>query len=132
MSGLPLNHELTSRGARFLKSSRTAADYRFYALAGGPPERPGLVCTGDGSGASIGVEIWAMPRDTFGGFMAGIPEPLCIGTLTLEDGSTVKGFLCEARAAGNAAEITKLGSWRNYLKDREKAGNDAGLGEAAE
>lgn len=43
MSGLPLNHELTSRGARFLEAARTADIYRFNALAGGPPARPGLL-----------------------------------------------------------------------------------------
>ncbi|MCO6187530.1 allophanate hydrolase [Rhizobium sp. L1K21] len=116
MSGLPLNHELTSRGARFIKACNTAAQYRFYALAGGPPKRPGLVH--DTDGASIAVEVWALPKHAFGSFMAGIPEPLCIGTVTLEDGTRAKGFLCEAYATKDAIEITALGSWRAYIASK--------------
>ncbi|WP_422370819.1 allophanate hydrolase [Hoeflea sp.] len=115
MSGLPLNHELTSRGARFVKACRTSPDYRFYALAGGPPKRPGLVKSAEAGGAAIAVEVWAMPIEQFGSFMAGIPEPLCIGSVTLEDGTTTKGFLCEGRGVDGATEITALGSWRDYL-----------------
>ncbi|MEQ8479729.1 MAG: allophanate hydrolase [Hoeflea sp.] len=115
MSGLPLNHELTSRGARFIKTCRTSPDYRFYALAGGPPKRPGLVRSADAGGTAIEVEVWAMPIESFGSFMAGIPEPLCIGTVTLEDGTAAKGFLCESRGLDGATEITDLGSWRDYL-----------------
>ncbi|TPW26883.1 allophanate hydrolase [Martelella alba] len=115
MSGLPLNHELTSRGARFLKATATAPEYRFYALAGGPPARPGLVRQDGAGGASIAVEVWAMPVEAFGSFMAGIPAPLCIGTVALEDGASVKGFLCEGRAVGNAQDITALGSWRAFI-----------------
>ena len=43
MSGLPLNGELTRLGGRFLRAARTAPVYRLYALAGGPPRRPGMV-----------------------------------------------------------------------------------------
>ncbi len=115
MSGLPLNKELISHGARFVKSSKTAPEYRFFALAGGPPKRPGLVQVGAGAGGSINVEVWAMPLETFGSFMAGIPAPLCIGTVKLEDGTDVKGFLCEGHAVEGAVEITELSSWRTYL-----------------
>src|SRR4249919_3173501 len=37
MSGLPLNHQLTTRDGFLLQASRTAAKYRFFALPGGPP-----------------------------------------------------------------------------------------------
>ena len=39
-----------------------------------------------------------------------------IGTVTLEDGQQVKGFLCEAYATKGAREITGLGSWRRFIK----------------
>lgn len=115
MSGLPLNHELTSRGARFVRATLTAPEYRFYALAGGPPFRPGLVRDPGSEAASIAVEIWALPLNEFGRFMAGIPSPLCIGNVRLEDGSTAKGFLCEAHAISTAEEITLLGGWRKFM-----------------
>jgi allophanate hydrolase len=114
MSGLPLNHQLTERRARLLQATRTAPEYRFYALPGGPPERPGLVRVGTG-GAAIEVEVWAVPSDRFGSFVAGIPSPLGIGRVRLEDGSEVPGFLCESIATRGAVEITGLRSWRHYL-----------------
>lgn len=115
MSGLPLNGEIAGRGGRFLFSAETAPKYRFYALAGGPPKRPGLVRQDEG-GASIALEVWAMPKAEFGAFMAGIPSPLGIGTLELSDGSTVKGFICESAGIAGADDITAFGGWRAYLK----------------
>lgn len=113
MSGLPLNRDLTGRGGRFLRRARTAPCYRLYALPGGPPQRPGLVRHDQGT--AVELEVWALPEAAFGGFMATIAAPLGIGTLQLEDGSAVKGFLCEAIAARDAADITVHGGWRAYL-----------------
>lgn len=117
MSGLPLNHELTSRGAMFVERTKTAPVYRFYALAGGPPFRPGLVRVPEG-GSSIELEVWRVPRSAFGGFMAGVPQPLCIGTLDLVSGRRVKGFLCEESGLDGAEEITSFGGWRGFMASR--------------
>jgi allophanate hydrolase len=114
MTGLPLNKEVKNVGGRFLFAGETAAKYRFYALAGGPPKRPGLVRQED-QGAAIAVEVWALPRAGFGAFMAGIPQPLGIGTVELSDGAMVKGFLCESAGLTGAEEITGFGGWRNYI-----------------
>jgi allophanate hydrolase len=57
-----------------------------------------------------------MPADRFGSFVAEIPPPLSIGSVTLESGEVVKCFLCEPYALSAAEEITALGGWRNYLK----------------
>jgi allophanate hydrolase len=117
MEGLPLNHQLSSRGATFVSRTRTIASYRFYALPGGPPFRPGLVRVPAG-GASIDVEVWSVPARHFGSFVAGIPSPLGIGKVDLEDGQQVSGFLCEAHAVEGARDITALGGWRQYLSSR--------------
>ncbi|MEJ8472522.1 allophanate hydrolase [Roseibium algae] len=114
MSGMVLNHELTSRGARFLQTSTTSDAYRLYALAGGPPKRPGLVRGEPGSGGEIDVEIWAMPLTEVGSFLASIPAPLGLGSLVLSDGRTVQGFQCEAAGIRGADDITSLGTWRKY------------------
>ena len=114
MSGLPLNYQLTELGAQFVRSCTTAPLYRFYALPGGPPERPGLVR--QTPGASIQVEIWVIPVSKFGGFVCGIPAPLGIGQVSLADGTKVLGFLCEFYAVSNARDITDLGDWRSYIK----------------
>jgi allophanate hydrolase len=117
LSGLPLNHQLTSRGARLICETRSAPSYRFYALAGGPPMRPGMVRVAEG-GASIVLEIWELPVTAFGSFVAGIPGPLGIGKVLLEDGSSVCGFICEDADIAGAQDITAFGSWRAWLASR--------------
>jgi allophanate hydrolase len=118
MSGLPLNNELTSRGATFLRAAKSAADYKFYALAGGPPSRPGMVKCAKGAGSEIELEIWSMPIEEFGGFMKTIPAPLGIGSVSLSDGSQVNGFICEAAGAEGGEDITHLGDWRHFLQSK--------------
>jgi allophanate hydrolase len=115
MTGLPLNHQLTERRGRLLARTRTAPCYRLYALPGGPPQRPGLVRAT--RGAPIEVEVWELPVEQFGSFVAAIPAPLGIGKLELEDGSWVCGFQCEEYATHSAKDITELGGWRAYLAE---------------
>ena len=115
MRGLPLNHQLTGAGAAFARAARTTGDYRFYALAGGAPARPGLVRDPGPGAGSIAVEIWAMPRASVGAFLAGIPAPLGLGSVALEDGSRVIGFLCEPSGLEGARDITAMGGWRAFL-----------------
>jgi allophanate hydrolase len=117
MTGLPLNSQLTERGAEFVERTHTATTYRFYALPGGPPFRPGLVRVTTG-GASIEVEVWSVPAEHFGTFVAGIPAPLGIGKVELANGTLVPGFLCESHAVTQAEDITHLASWRTYLASR--------------
>ena len=115
LSGMPLNSQLTERGATLVKAAHTAPDYRFYALPGTVPPKPGLVRVGPGEGAAIALEIWRMPIDQYGSFVALIPQPLGIGTIALEGGGQVQGFLCESQALAGAQDITHLGGWRNYV-----------------
>ncbi|WZB72703.1 allophanate hydrolase [Achromobacter xylosoxidans] len=113
LSGMPLNHQLRSRHAVLVEKTRTAGDYRLYALANTTPPKPGLAKRADG--APIEVELWDIPLAAFGGFVAEIPPPLGIGTLELEDGRQVKGFICEPRGLEGASDITAHGGWRAYL-----------------
>lgn len=115
LSGLALNGELTGLGARFLRAVPTAPDYRLHALPGGPPHRPGLLRVAAGTGVAIETEVWALPSAAFGGFVAGIPAPLGIGTLRLADGTGPKGFLVEAEGVVGAQEISRFGGWRRFL-----------------
>ncbi len=117
LSGMALNRQLTERAARLVRSTRTSKNYRLYDLADG---RPGLVRngSGDGHGACIEVEVWELSAAGFGAFVAQIPPPLGIGTLELEDGERVKGFVCENYAIAGKQDITASGGWRNYLKSK--------------
>lgn len=114
LAGQPLHGQLVERGARLLATTRTAAGYSLYALAGTMPAKPGLVFDGIGKGG-VEVEVYEMDHAAFGSFVAIIPPPLGIGTVTLADGSLVKGFLCEAHAVAGARDITALGGWRAWL-----------------
>ncbi len=118
MSGLPLNRQLTERGGTLQRRCRTAAGYRLFALPGGPPARPGLLRSD--KGRTIEVEVWSLPTEAFGSFVDGVPAPLCIGTLELEDGERVKGFLCEAHGAQGALDISGFGGWRGYLEAKRE------------
>jgi allophanate hydrolase len=115
LSGMPLNHELTSNGGVFRRAVATKADYRFHALAGGPPKRPGLLRVADGTGSPVLTEVWALPPDGFGRFVQSIPSPLGIGTLRLADGTTPKGFLVEPAGLAGAEDISRFGGWRAYI-----------------
>lgn len=114
LQGLPLNWQLTERGATLLEQTQTTGKYRMYAFAGGPPHRPGLI-RDDQAGAAIEAEIWAVPKDNFGSFVANIPAPLGIGKVEVQDGRWLPGFICEAYAIESAEEITKFASWKKYL-----------------
>jgi allophanate hydrolase len=121
LSGMPLNGQLTQRGATLVRAAETAPDYRLYALAGTTPPKPGLVRVAPGGGRPIALELWDMPMEHYGSFVAQIPAPLGIGTLALADGSAVQGFLCEAHATAGAQDISQHGGWRAYLAARPAA-----------
>ncbi len=148
LSGQPLNGQLTELGARLVSTRRTAACYRLYALANVSPPKPGLssdpahnaataprvpeslgrpasaprrcaLMRDEGfAGPGIEVEVWAVPENSFGGFVAGVPPPLAIGSLELDDGAWIAGFVCEPEGLRRAAEITSFGGWRAYLGSR--------------
>jgi len=117
LSGQPLNHQLSSRNARLVSTCRTAPRYRLYALGGTLPPKPGLLRTTDNSeGTAIDVEVWEMTVENFGSFVAAIPPPMGIGNVELEDGTIIKGFICEPYALAGARDISQYGGWRQYLR----------------
>ena len=120
LSGMPLNGELRSIGARLIERGATAPHYRLYALPGTRPPKPGLLRVKNGAGAAIEVEVWALSASAFGRFVAAVPPPLSIGTLELNGGRPVKGFLVEAEAVDGARDISSFGGWRAFMA-QEKA-----------
>ncbi|MCO7244789.1 allophanate hydrolase [Halomonas sp. Mc5H-6] len=117
LQGLPLNHQLTERGGVLVSSTHSAPRYKLFALAGGPPQRPAMVR--DANGQAIEVEVWRLPIETLGSFLAGIPAPLGLGQVELADGSWKCGFICTAGAlneGGEAEDISEFGGWREWLK----------------
>jgi len=113
LKDMPLHWQLTSRDARFVGAFETAPNYRLYAMAESDPPKPALVH--DDTGAAIKVEVYELDHAAFGSFVAEVPAPLAIGTVTLSDGTSVKGFVAEPRATRGAQDITELGGWRAYI-----------------
>lgn len=115
LSGMPLNHQLTDRRATFVRAAKTRATYKLFALPNTTPAKPGLLRIAEPQANGIDIEIWRLDEAAFGSFVAAIPSPLGIGTLELDDGSKVQGFLVESYAAEGATDITHLGGWRAYM-----------------
>ena len=113
LAGQPLNHELTSVGARRIRTTKTAPEYRLFALDTVPP-KPGLVHAPGEAAHAIEVEVWELTAEAFGTFVAKIPAPMTIGMTRLADGSVVKGFSCEPHALNGAREISQFGGWRAF------------------
>jgi allophanate hydrolase len=120
LSGMPLNGQLTERGAVRLAVTRTAPHYRLYALARTQPPKPGLLRVAEGGGA-IDVEVWSVPQRHVGSFLALVPPPLGLGSVELADGTWATGFLCEPWALDGAQDITPHGGWRAWLAHRTPA-----------
>ncbi len=118
LSGMPLNWQLSTRGARLVARTRTAAAYRLYAMAGKNAARPALVHVG-ASGNAIEVEVYELEMAAFGSFVAEVSAPLAIGAVELADGTCVRGFVAEPRALEGAHDISHLGGWRAYIEHQK-------------
>jgi allophanate hydrolase len=118
LSGMPLNWQLTERGAVLVAQTASSAQYRLYALPGTVPPKPGMARVPAGQGSAIQVEVWEMPVEQYGSFVALIPWPLGIGTIELADGSRVQSFVCESLALEGAEDISHYGGWRAYIASR--------------
>jgi len=117
LQGMPLHGQLVERGCRLIERTRTAPSYRLYALPGTTPPKPGLARVHEG-GSAIELEVYDMPQDALGSFLALIPAPLGLGSVELQDGRWVKGFICEPAALAGAQDISVHGGWRAYLQAR--------------
>lgn len=130
LQGQPLNKQLAERGARLILTTRTATGYSLYALPNSTPAKPGL--SRDGGPGGIEIELWDVPAQEFGSFVAAIPSPLGIGSVETEDGAVVKGFICEHYALADAENITAFGGWRGYLAARSANQNNPAIAIAAQ
>lgn len=117
MQGLPLNPQLVALGGEFVEVTTTSPNYKLFALNGFTPPRPGLLRVPE-NGSAIALEVWQLPIENYGKFVATVPAPLGFGTIALIDNSLVQGFLCEAYATLNALDISQLGGWRKFLAQK--------------
>ena len=115
-SGQPLNHQLISLGGHLVKSCKTSENYKLMLIEDEKGKKPGLLrLSRHEKGKAYEIEIWSVPIENVGKFLSFIPAPLGLGTLSLEDGSTVKGFICEYRVAEEGRDISEFSGWREFL-----------------
>lgn len=112
LEGQPLNWQLTERGAQLQQKTSSSPHYQLYALPDG--KRPAMV-RDESAGVAIEVEVWSMPHNHFGSFVASIPAPLGIGKVELSDGRWLSGFICDSFGLAGAANISDYRSWRSWL-----------------
>ena len=117
LSGMPLNGQLIERGASLVQATTTSAHYQLYALPNTTPPKPGLKRVG-GAGAAIALEVWDVPLQHVGSFLALIPAPLGLGKVELMDGTWVTGFICEGHALQDALDVSHFGGWRAYISSK--------------
>ncbi|MFE9769170.1 gamma-glutamylcyclotransferase [Streptomyces sp. NPDC005808] len=113
-------------GATFLGPARTAAGYRFFAVR---DSFPGLLPVESG-GLSINGELYEMPDEMlFDQLLPEEPQELELGSIQLEDGSTVHAMILQPEriaAPDKVVDIADLGGWRAYqahLAANERAGD---------
>ncbi|KAK6198819.1 urea amidolyase [Scheffersomyces amazonensis] len=118
LKGYQLHWQLEKVHASFIESTTTSPHYKLYALPKtGPIAKPGLRRVGDtDNGTSITVEVYYIPKETFGDFIAMVPEPLGIGSVELRSGEWIKSFICEEHGykAPGTSDISSYGGWHNY------------------
>lgn len=118
MSNMALNWQLTSLDATLVFATTTSPNYLLYKLPsdGDAPLRPGLRRLENG-GKHIECEVWKMTKANLGTLVTMVPPPLAIGSVELQDGSWVKGFVCEeiGYIDNRAVNISAFGGWRSYL-----------------
>ncbi|NHN87948.1 allophanate hydrolase [Acetobacter conturbans] len=119
LKGLPLHWQLEQEHAVLRETTRTAHDYRLFALANSVPPKPGLVREPGFVGAGLEIEIYELDSAGFGRFVASVPQPMSIGRITLEDGREVSSFLCAESVARSGTDITATGGWRAYLAGKD-------------
>ncbi|QLL32605.1 hypothetical protein HG536_0D01270 [Torulaspora globosa] len=118
LKGLPLHWQLEKVNASYISSPRTSKKYELYALPKtGPILKPGLRRVGEESGAQIQLELYSIPLENFGTFIAMVPEPLGIGSVELESGEWVKSFICEEAGylTKGSVNITPHGGFKAYI-----------------
>lgn len=113
MRGLELNGNLLAVGAEFIREANTAPIYALWSI---DDRHPAMMRVEQG-GASIVLEVWAVPLTGLAKILLQEPPGLCIGKVRLSDGAEVLGVLGEPFLCQGQRNITKWGGWRAYMMD---------------
>lgn len=108
MRDLELNPNLLAVGAEFVREDETEPGYRLYSIGN---RHPGMVRVAEG-GASVALEVWAVPPAGLASILLKEPPGLSIGKVRLRGGDEVLGVLAEPILCEGQREITAHGGWR--------------------
>jgi gamma-glutamylcyclotransferase (GGCT)/AIG2-like uncharacterized protein YtfP len=115
MRGLELNPNMIAAGATFVREARTRPAYRLWSIG---DRHPAMVRVASG-GVAVALEVWDVPTAGIADILAKEPPGLCIGKVTLDDGTEVLGVLGEPALCDGQREITQHGGWRAYIAARD-------------
>lgn len=118
MLGQPLNNQLTRLGGRKIDDIVTDPEYRMRALPT-VPAKPGIVRV-KADGKCIRGERWLLSPAALAELIDDLVEPMVLGRVRLNDGTTAIGFLCEPIVAEMGDDISERGDWRTYLAETAK------------
>ena len=121
LSGQPRNVDLSDRGGTLAALTETAPTYRLLRVGAESPV-PVLVSVASG-GAAVEVETWDVPSQALPAILAASSGFVCLGRVTLADGSTEIGFVADTSALSDpeSIDITEFGGWRGYLAAQDPA-----------
>ncbi|MET9486061.1 allophanate hydrolase [Nocardia sp. NPDC006630] len=115
LRGQPLEHQLTTLGARWAGEVHTSPNYRLAALTTIPP-KPAVTRLPEGTpGATITAERWLLSPAALGQFLANLPTPMQLGSIELSDGTWHPGFSCTGAAAESAKDLSEYPGWKAAL-----------------
>ncbi len=114
MRGLELNRNMIEVGAAFVREAATVPAYRLWSIG---DRHPAMIRVSSG-GASIALEVWAMPPEGLADILVREPAGLSIGKVSLTGGEEVLGVLGEPFLVEGQREITAHGGWRAYLASK--------------
>jgi len=120
MRGLERHANLLNAGAVFDREAHTAPSYRLWTI---DDVHPAMLRVSSG-GSSIAVEIWRVPSAGIAAILQTEPDGLCVGRLTLDDGTEVLGVLAEPYLVDGQREITEHGGWRAYVATASPVARD--------
>jgi gamma-glutamylcyclotransferase (GGCT)/AIG2-like uncharacterized protein YtfP len=114
MRGLELNGNMQLVGATFVREASTEPTYRLWSIHDLHPAMMRVIQ----GGASIAVEVWAVPAANMGVLLMLEPPGLCVGKVRLSDGEEVLGVVGEPFLCDGKQDITDWGGWRAYIAGR--------------
>ena len=114
MRGFPLNENLRSVNASFIRESRTSEKYRMWSIDDQYPAMQRV----DQAGQNLELELWELTPGALVKVLEMEHPGLCLGKVELIDSQWYFGILGESYLTQDRIEITRWGGWRSYLSQQ--------------